>query len=150
MTWAYVSDVGSHEGEDVTVKGWLYNKRSSGKLHFLLIRDGTGVIQAVVSHADVLSAVFEAAGRLTQESSVSVSGRIRADVRSPGGYELAVSDLQPYQIAEDYPITPKDHGVDFLMSHRHLWLRSSRQLAILRIRATIIKAIRDYLDGNGF
>jgi asparaginyl-tRNA synthetase len=132
VTWTYVSDVGSHEGENVTVKGWLYNKRSSGKLHFLLVRDGTGVIQSVVSRADVSPDAFDSAGRLTQESSVAVTGRVRADARSPGGYELSVTDVQTYQIAEDYPITPKEHGVDFLMSHRHLWLRSSRQHAILR------------------
>ena len=150
MTWAYVSDVGNHDDQIVSVKGWLYNKRSSGKLHFLLVRDGTGVIQAVVSRADVPEEIFDAAGRLTQESSVTVTGRVRVDSRSPGGYELAVTDLQTHQIAEDYPISPKEHGIDFLMSHRHLWLRSSRQVAILKIRATIIKAIRDFLDGHGF
>ena len=150
MTWSYVSDIAGHEGSEVTIKGWLYHNRSSGKLHFLLIRDGTGVIQAVVARGDVPPEIFEAAGHLTQESSVAVTGLVRADVRSPGGYEIAVTDVQTYQIAVDYPITPKEHGVDFLMSHRHLWLRSSRQVAILRIRATIIKAIRDFFDDNGF
>ena len=150
MTWAYVSDISRHEGQDVTVKGWLYNKRSSGKLHFLLIRDGTGVIQTVVSRADVLPEVFEEAGRLTQESSVEVTGRVRVDARSPGGFELAVTSVKTHQIAADYPITPKEHGIDFLMTNRHLWLRSSRQHAILRIRSTIIKAIRGYLDDHGF
>lgn len=150
VDWVYISDIAAHEGQDVTLKGWLYNKRSSGKLHFLLIRDGTGLIQAVVSRADVSPETFEAADRLTQESSVIVSGKVRADGRAPGGYELAVSAVQPVQIARDYPITPKEHGVDFLMDHRHLWLRSTRQHAILRIRATIIGAIRRYLDEHGF
>jgi asparaginyl-tRNA synthetase len=150
LDWVYISDVGQHEGQDVQLKGWLYNKRSSGKLHFLQVRDGTGVIQAVVSRADVPAQAFEAAGRLTQESSVIVSGRVHADQRAPGGYELAVSDVEPLQIAQDYPITLKDHGVDFLMSNRHLWLRSARQHAILRVRATIISAIRNYLDDHGF
>ncbi len=150
MDWVDISDVGAHEGQDVTLKGWLYNKRSSGKIHFLLIRDGTGLMQAVVSRADVAPEVFEAASRLTQESSVVVSGRVRADSRSPGGYELGVADLRIVQLAESYPITPKEHGVDFLMSHRHLWLRSPRQQAILRIRSTIINTIRRYLDERGF
>ncbi len=150
MTWVYVEDVGQHEGEDVTIKGWLYNKRSSGKLHFLLLRDGTGVIQAVVSRADVSPEVFDASGHLTQESSVEVTGKVRADARSPGGFELSVTDVKTVQIAQDYPITPKEHGIDFLMGQRHLWLRSARQVAILRVRATIIRAIRDYLDGHGF
>jgi asparaginyl-tRNA synthetase len=150
VTWVYVEDVGQHEGEDVTIKGWLYNKRSSGKLHFLLLRDGTGVIQAVVSRADVSPEVFDASGHLTQESSVEVTGKVRADARSPGGFELSVTDVKTVQIAQDYPITPKEHGIDFLMGQRHLWLRSARQVAILRVRATIIRAIRDYLDGHGF
>lgn len=150
MDWVYISDIAAHEGQDVILKGWLYNKRSSGKLHFLLIRDGSSIIQGVVSRADVSPETFEAAGALTQESSVVVAGRVRADARAPGGYELAVSEVKPVQIAIDYPITPKEHGVDFLMDHRHLWLRSSRQHAILRIRATIIGAIRNFLDGHGF
>ena len=150
VSWVYVSDVGKHVGEEVTLKGWLYNKRSKGKLHFLLVRDGTGVIQAVVSKADVSPESFAAAEELTQESSVIVDGTVRADARAPGGYELAVTAVRPVQIAVDYPITPKEHGVDFLMSHRHLWLRSSRQHAILRVRAEIIRAIRQHLDDNGF
>ncbi len=150
MSWVYVSDVGKHVGEEVTLKGWVYNKRSKGKLHFLLIRDGTGIIQAVVSKADVSPESFEAADALTQESSVLVDGTVRADARAPGGYELAVSAVKPVQIALDYPISPKEHGVDFLMSHRHLWLRSSRQHAALRVRAEIIRAIRQHLDENGF
>lgn len=150
MDWVYISDIGAHEGKAVTLKGWLYNKRSSGKLHFLLIRDGTGIIQGVVSRADVSPETFEAASALTQESSVIVSGTVRPDARAPGGYELAVTEVEPVQIARDYPISPKEHGVEFLMDHRHLWLRSSRQHAILRVRATIIGAIRGYLDSHGF
>ena len=150
MSWVYVSDVGKHVGEEVTLKGWLYNKRSKGRLHFLLVRDGTGVIQAVVSKADVSPESFAAAEELTQESSVVVDGTVRADARAPGGYELAVTAVHPVQIAVDYPITPKEHGVDFLMSHRHLWLRSSRQHAILRVRAEIVRAIRQHLDDDGF
>lgn len=150
MNWVYISDIGAHEGEDVTLKGWLYNKRSSGKLHFLQVRDGTGTIQAVVSKADVTAAAFDAAGRLTQESSVEVTGKVRADQRAPGGYELTVADVRPLQIAQDYPISPKEHGVDFLMDRRHLWLRSSRQHAVLRVRSTIISAIRRFFDQRGF
>ncbi|MGH2460646.1 MAG: asparagine--tRNA ligase [Chloroflexota bacterium] len=150
MDWTYISEIGAHEGRDVTLKGWLYHKRSSGKLHFLLIRDGTGTIQGVISRADVSPETFDAAGSLTQESSVVVSGKVRADARAPGGYELSVSAVTPVQIAQEYPISPKEHGVDFLMDHRHLWLRSSRQHAILRIRAAIIGAIRNYLDDHGF
>jgi asparaginyl-tRNA synthetase len=150
VNWVYISDIGAHDGQDAEVRGWLYNKRSSGKLHFLLIRDGTGLIQAVVSRADVSPEVFEKAGLLTQESSVVVQGRVRAEARAPGGYELGVTEIEPIQIAHDYPITPKEHGVDFLMSHRHLWLRSARQHAILRIRSTIINAIRRYFDDRGY
>jgi asparaginyl-tRNA synthetase len=150
LDWVYISDIGARDGDEVTVKGWLYNKRSSGKLHFLLVRDGTGVIQAVVSRADVSPEVFDAASRLTQESSVVVSGRVRAEPRAPGGYEVAVSSIEIVQIAQDYPITPKEHGIDFLMSHRHLWLRSARQHAILRVRATIISSIRRFFDDRGF
>lgn len=150
VDWTYISDIGAHEGQNVTLKGWLYNKRSSGRLHFLLIRDGTGTIQGVVSRADVSPETFDAAGTLTQESSVIVSGNVRADARAPGGFELSVSAVTPVQIAHEYPISPKEHGIDFLMDHRHLWLRSSRQHAILRIRATIIGAIRGYLDNHGF
>ena len=148
--WVYVSSLGEHVGEEVTLKGWLYNKRSKGKLHFLLVRDGTGVVQCVVSKSDVSPEAFEAADALTQESSVEVDGVVRADQRAPGGFELSVTDVRPVQIAVDYPIALKEHGVDFLMSHRHLWLRSSRQHAALRIRAEIIRAIQEHLDSRGF
>jgi asparaginyl-tRNA synthetase len=148
--WVYVSGVGGHVGEEVTLKGWLYNKRSKGKLHFCLVRDGTGIIQAVVSKADVSAEAFAAADALTQESSVEIDGVVRADQRAPGGYEISATDVRPLQIAVDYPISPKEHGVDFLMSHRHLWLRSSRQHAALLVRAEIIRAIHEHLDSRGF
>ncbi len=150
MNWVYISDIGAHQGEEVILKGWLYNKRSSGKLHFLLVRDGTGIIQGVMFRGDVSPEAFEEAGRLTQESSIIVTGKVRADARAPGGYELAISSVEPVQVAVNYPISLKEHGVDFLMDHRHLWLRSSRQQAILRIRSTIISTIRNFLDEQGF
>ncbi len=149
----YIQDIAAHDGEEVTVKGWLYAKTGKGKLHFLRVRDGTGIAQAVVFKKAVSPEVFEAAKGLTQESSLVVTGTVRADERAPGipgGYEIGVSDLQVVQVAEEYPIAPKEHGVDFLMDRRHLWLRSSKQWAILRVRAQIIRAIREWLDDNGF
>ena len=150
MSHVYVEDVGSHDGQAVTIKGWLYNKRSSGKLHFLLVRDGTGVIQCVVVKSAVPPEQFALGDHVTQESAVVVRGTVRADARAPGGYELSVSELQVVHTAAEYPITPKEHGVAFLLDHRHLWLRSARQHAILRIRSTVIRACRDYFDGKGF
>ncbi len=146
----YIQDIAGHAGKQVTIKGWLADRTDKGKLQFLRVRDGTGFIQAVVFAKDVSPEVFDAAKRLLQESSVVVTGIARAEPRAPGGYELSVQELQPVQIPQDYPITPKEHGVEFLMEHRHLWLRSSRQHAILRTRATVIKAIRDWLDNHGF
>jgi asparaginyl-tRNA synthetase len=146
----YIQDIASHVGQVVTVKGWLADKTDKGKLQFLRVRDGTGFIQAVVFAKQVSPETFEAAKRLLQESSLIVTGIPRAEPRAPGGFELSVQDLQVVQIANDYPITPKEHGIEFLMEHRHLWLRSPRQHAILRIRATVIKAIRDWLDEHGF
>lgn len=146
----YIQDIAAHEGQTVTLRGWLYNKRSSGKLHFLQLRDGTGVIQCVVFKGDVSPEVFEAADRVTQESSIVVTGVVKEDKRSPLGFELGVTDVQVLHAAIDYPITPKEHGVAFLMDHRHLWLRSARQHAIIRIRAEIIRAVRQYFDQNGF
>ncbi|MBM4256399.1 MAG: asparagine--tRNA ligase [Deltaproteobacteria bacterium] len=148
--WVYVNEIGKHEGQDVTLKGWLYNKRPSGKLHFLQLRDGTGTIQCVVFKGDVSPEVFQLADHLAQESSLTVTGTVRADKRSPLGFELSVKELQLLQEAHDYPITPKEHGIAFLLDHRHLWLRSSRQHALLRVRSEIIKACRDYFDNNGF
>lgn len=147
---AYVESIAQHEGQEVTIKGWLYNKTDKGKLQFLLVRDGTGIIQAVVLEDDVQPQTFEAAQMATQESSIIVKGTVRADKRAPGGYELAATELEVVQLAEPYPITPKEHGVSFLMDHRHLWLRSPRQLAILKVRAEVIRACRDYFDRNGF
>ncbi len=148
-----IADVGSHEGQVVTIRGWLYNLRESGKLLFPIFRDGTGTIQGVVAKNAVAPEIFEAVKGLTQESSVIVAGKVRADKRAPGGYELDVSNVQVVQRVPDsdpYPISLKEHGVDFLMEHRHLWVRSPRQAAILRVRAEIIKAARDFFDDRGF
>jgi asparaginyl-tRNA synthetase len=148
-----IVEIGKHEGQTVTIRGWLYNLRESGKLLFPQFRDGSGVIQGVVPKNAVTPEVFEAVKTLTQESSVIVEGKVRADKRAPGGYELDVANVQVVQRVADsdpYPITPKEHGTDFLMEHRHLWVRSQRQAAILRVRAEIIKAARDFLDEHGF
>jgi asparaginyl-tRNA synthetase len=150
VPWIYVSDIARHEGEDVLLKGWLYSRRSSGKLHFLQIRDGTGTIQGVMFKGDVSPELFAVADKLPQEAAIVALGTVRKDARSPLGYEVALKDLTLVQGAEEYPISPKDHGVAFLMEHRHLWLRSARQHAILRIRHTLVKAIRDYFDDHGF
>ncbi len=146
----YVEDIAAHEGQEVAIQGWLYNKRSSGKLHFLQVRDGTGTIQCVIFKGDVSAEEFALADHLTQESSVRVSGTVRADRRARIGYELSVRHLELLHRASEYPITPKEHGVAFLLDHRHLWLRSARQHAIMRVRAEIIRACRDYFDGRGF
>lgn len=145
-----VKDVGGHVGQEITLKGWLYNKRSSGKLHFLQLRDGSGIIQCVVFKGDVTPEVFELADKITQESSIEVTGTVREDKRSPLGFELGVKDVKVMQMAKDYPISPKEHGTAFLMDNRHLWLRSSRQVAILKIRDEIIFSIREYFKNNGF
>jgi asparaginyl-tRNA synthetase len=148
-----IAEIGRHEGETVAIRGWLYNLRESGKLLFPIFRDGSGQIQGVVPKSAVAPEVFESIKGLTQESSVIVEGKVRADKRAPGGYELDVSNvhvLQRVPESDPYPITPKEHGVDFLMEHRHLWVRSPRQAAILRVRAEIIKAARDFFDDQGF
>lgn len=147
---AYISEISKYNDQDVCIKGWLYNKRSSGKLHFLQVRDGSGVIQAVVFKGDVSPEVFEEAGKLTQETSIIVYGTVKEDKRSKLGYELAVKSLDLISESTDYPITPKEHGVAFLLEHRHLWLRAPRQHAILKIRHEIIKAVRDYFNNNDF
>ncbi|MGD9401720.1 MAG: asparagine--tRNA ligase [bacterium] len=149
MNWVYIEDIGKHVGEEIAVRGWVYNLRSSGKIKFLIVRDGTGVIQCVVTRHDSEQA-FGEIDRLTQESSVIVHGVAREEGRAPGGYELTVSRIEIVSVAESYPITPKEHGVDFLLNKRHLWLRSSRQHSVLRVRAEVMKACRDYLDGQGF
>ncbi len=138
------------EGQDVEIRGWLYAKRSSGKLHFLQVRDGSATLQCVMSKKNVSEEAFDAAKHLTQESAIIVRGTVKRDARSSLGFEVGVADLDVVHVAETYPISPKDHGVGFLMDNRHLWLRSSRQHKIIRIRHTIIKAIRDYFDDNDF
>ena len=148
-----IVDVGNHESQSVTIQGWLYNLRESGKLLFPIFRDGTGIIQGVVAKNAVSPEIFESVRGLTQESSVMVEGKVRADQRAPGGYELDVSDVQVIERvpeSDPYPISLKEHGVDFLMEHRHLWVRSPRQAAILRVRAEIVKAARDFFDERGF
>jgi len=148
-----ISEIGKHDSQTVTIRGWLYNLRESGKLLFPQFRDGSGIIQGVVPKNAVTPEVFEAIKTLTQESSVIVEGKVRADKRAPGGYELDVANVQVIQRVPEnspYPITPKEHGTDFLMEHRHLWVRSQRQAAILRVRAEIIKAARDFFDERGF
>lgn len=150
MPHVYIQDVADHVGQAITIKGWLRHRRSSGKLHFLILRDGTGDLQAVVSKATVGDEQFAQSGLLTQESSVIVTGTLRADARAQGGYELDVAKIEPVQVAEPFPIQPKEHGVGFLMEHRHLWLRSSRQHAVLRIRHEIIRACRNFFDERGF
>ncbi len=148
-----IAEIGKHEGQSVTIRGWLYNLRESGKLLFPQFRDGSGVIQGVVPKNAVAPEVFEAIKTLTQESSVIVGGKVRADKRAHGGYELDVASVQVIQRvpeSDPYPITPKEHGTDFLMEHRHLWVRSQRQASILRVRAEIIKAARDFFDQRGF
>ena len=148
-----ISEIGNHDGQTVTIRGWLYNLRESGKLLFPIFRDGSGTIQGVVPKSAVAPEVFDSIKGLTQESSVIVEGKVRADKRAPGGYELDVSNVQVLQRVPEndpFPISLKEHGVDFLMEHRHLWVRTPRQAAILRVRAEIIKTVRNFFDDNGF
>jgi asparaginyl-tRNA synthetase len=146
----YIEDIGKHEGAEVTIKGWLHNRRSSGKIHFLTLRDGSGFIQAVMSKAAVGDDLFKAADHLSQETSIIVTGIARADKRAPSGYEIDVKQLDIVGASHDYPITPKEHGVDYLLDRRHLWIRSEKQQAILRIRHEIINAVRDFFNARGF
>jgi len=150
MVDVYIEHLKKHTGKEVTLKGWLYNSRSSGKIQFLIIRDGTGICQCVVAKDAVSDEDFDAAKSLTQESSFTITGTIREEERAPGGYEMDVTALEVVSLATEYPITPKEHGIEFLADRRHLWLRSRRQTAILRIRHTIIKAIRNFFDERGF
>ena len=148
-----ISNAGRHVGEEVSIRGWLYNKRESGKLLFPLIRDGSGIMQGVVVKKEVSPEVFSRVKSLTQESTLQVTGSIRQEPRAPGGHEMSITGVEIYQLLPEddpYPITPKDHGIEFLMDRRHLWLRSSRQRAILGIRHEIIRACRDYFDDRGF
>ena len=150
MEWVTVSQLGKYEGQEVELRGWVHNYRSSGKIQFIIFRDGTGICQAVVFIKDVPAEVFEAGKKLTQESSLILRGSVRKDDRAPGGYEIGVKELEIVQVAEEYPITPKEHGTEFLMDNRHLWLRSARQAAILRIRNEITMAMHTFLQENGF
>jgi asparaginyl-tRNA synthetase len=150
MAQTYIDRIGEHVGESVTIKGWLHNRRSSGKIHFLVLRDGSGFLQVVMGKKDVDEATFAKADHLSQESSVIVTGTVRADERAAGGFEMIASALEVVSEAHDYPITPKEHGVDYLMDRRHLWIRAERQTAILRVRHEIINAVRDFFNSQGF
>ncbi len=148
-----IDQAGSHAGETVTIPGWLYNLRRSGKIAFPILRDGTGILQCVAVKSQLPETLFESIKDLTQESSIIVTGKIRQEPRAPGGHELDVENveiLQRVPEADPYPITPKEHGIDFLLDRRHLWLRSRRQHAVLRVRHEVVRAIRDYFDSNGF
>ncbi|HEX6287686.1 MAG TPA: asparagine--tRNA ligase [Herpetosiphonaceae bacterium] len=146
----YIEQIARHEGQDVTLAGWVYHKTEKGKLVFIQLRDGTGTIQCVVFKKNVSEEAFAAAKSLTQESSVYVTGNVRADERAPSGFELDVKDLRVQSIANEYPITPKEHGTEFLMNHRHLWVRSAKQHALLRVRAEVIAAAQEFLNEQGF
>jgi asparaginyl-tRNA synthetase len=146
----YISDLKDHVGQTVELKGWVYNHRSSGKIKFLLLRDGTGIAQCVYFRGECDEKAFEDFEKLSQESTVKVTGVVKEEKRSPGGYEISARQLEILSGSVDYPISPKDHGTDFLMNNRHLWMRSKRQHAVLRVRAEIIAAIRDFFDGRGF
>ncbi|MBP6909609.1 MAG: asparagine--tRNA ligase, partial [Candidatus Saccharicenans sp.] len=150
MKWVYIEDISQYDGQEVEIRGWVYNKRSSGKVRFLLIRDGTGLIQGTIFSQDKDFPLFRVFDELTQESSVVVRGLVRPDKRAPGGYELGIKEIEVIQIAKDYPITPKEHSVAFLMEHRHLWLRSQKQHAVLQVRAETVRAIRDFFNDRGF
>ncbi|PJF20840.1 MAG: asparagine--tRNA ligase [Phototrophicales bacterium] len=148
-----IKDIAQYVGQKVTLRGWVYSRTGKGKLHFIRLRDGSGIVQCVAFKQDVEEASFELVKTLTQESSIIVHGIVRAEERAPGipgGYEIGIERVELIQLSQDYPITPKEHGTEFLMDHRHLWVRSSRQWAILRIRATIVRALRDWLDNNGY
>ncbi|MDH3456368.1 MAG: asparagine--tRNA ligase [Gemmatimonadota bacterium] len=150
MTSLYIADLPSHVGEDVTVRGWVTTTRSSGKIAFLVLRDGTGLLQCVLSKADVEPEAWETFRRADQESSVAVTGSVRSDARSPGGVELSVAGFELLGASVDFPITPKEHGTAFLFEHRHLWLRSRRQTAIMRVRHEVVQAIRDFFYQRDF
>ncbi len=151
MEWVRIANLNQHEAQEVELRGWVYHHRSSGKIQFIVLRDGSGICQCVLSRSEVDPEVFAAARELTQESSVVVRGRVRAEARAPGGYEISVQDLRVVQVAAaDYPITPKEHGVEYLMDHRHLWMRTPRQAAILRIRNEIVMGIHQFLQDQDF
>src|SRR6195256_2955900 len=147
---AFINQLAEHVGREVTISGWLYNLRSSGKILFPQLRDGTGIVQCVALKNAVTPEVWDALKSLGQESALAIRGTVREDSRAPGGFEIDLLDAQVFNEVHDYPITPKEHGTEFLMDHRHLWLRSRRQHAILKVRHTVVKAVRDFLDGDGF
>jgi asparaginyl-tRNA synthetase len=146
----FIDQLSQHVGKEVTIKGWLYNLRSSGKILFPQLRDGTGVVQCVALKNSVTPEVWDALKGLGQESALAITGTVREDSRAPGGYEIDLLNAEVFNEVHDYPITPKEHGTEFLMDHRHLWLRSRRQHAILKVRHTVVKAVRDFLDNDGF
>ena len=146
----YINTIGKHAGQSVTIKGWLHNRRSSGKIHFLVVRDGTGFLQVVMGKRDVDEATFQKADHLGQESAIIVTGTVKEEPRAAGGYEMVASGLEVVNEAHEYPITPKEHGVDYLMDRRHLWIRAERQTSILKIRHEIINAVRDFFNEQGF
>ncbi len=146
----YIEKIGEQVGKNVTIKGWLHNRRSSGKIHFLVVRDGTGFLQVVMGKRDVDDATFQKADHLSQESAIIVTGTVKEEPRAVGGYELVANGLEVVNEAHDYPITPKEHGVDYLMDRRHLWIRAERQTSILRVRHEIINAVRDFFNDQGF
>ncbi len=148
--FVYVEDLNDHVGKEIELAGWLYNKRSSGKIWFLMLRDGTGIVQGIINKKEVSEEVFALQDTLSQETSLVVRGVVNKDDRAPGGYELWIKDIRINQIAEEYPISLKEHGTEFLMDHRHLWLRSKMQTAIMRIRHEVIRSIRDFFDDRGF
>ncbi len=150
MTSAYIEDLANHVGQVVTVRGWVATTRSSGKIAFLVVRDGTGYLQAVVARKEVSDQVWEAFGALTQETSVAVTGQVRQDARAPGGFELTATGLEILGPSVDFPITPKEHGTQFLFQNRHLWLRSRKQVAIAKVRHAVVQGIHDFFDQRGF
>ena len=150
MQIVQIRDLKKYAGQEITLRGWLFNKRSSGKVKFVILRDGTGYLQCVYFKGNVSDETFDAADKIGQESSIEVTGKVKEEPRAEGGYELDATDLKIIQSAHDYPITPKEHGIEFLLDNRHLWLRSKRQVAILKIRHRIVKAIRDFFDDRGF
>jgi asparaginyl-tRNA synthetase len=150
IPWVRIAEAGAHVGAAIEVRGWVTHHRSSGKVRFLVVRDGSGLLQCVAGRNDLPAEQWEALEGLTQESAVVLQGRLRADARAPGGVEMGLQSVSVVSLAEPYPISPKEHGVDFLMDHRHLWLRSSRQQAILRVRAELVGALRDFMDAEGF
>jgi asparaginyl-tRNA synthetase len=150
MHQIHISNLKDYVGQEITLQGWLFNKRSSGKVRFVILRDGTGYLQCIFFKGNVSEEIFEAADKLGQESSIEVTGKVKVEPRAVGGYELDGTDLRIIQNSHDYPITPKDHGIEFLLDNRHLWLRSKKQVAVMHVRHRIIKAIRDFFDERGF